>query len=83
VSEDDFHLINNTDVWPNGCLIAPYYGWLNPDQIYTVPMSAVSRPPTPGTGDNLPSTLPPQYPAEVVSLGVTDVALGAGAPAPS
>jgi hypothetical protein len=26
VSEDDFHLINNTDVWPNGCLIAPYYG---------------------------------------------------------
>ena len=36
VSEDDFHLINNTDVWPIGCVIAPYYGRLNPDQIYSV-----------------------------------------------
>jgi hypothetical protein len=26
VVEDDFHLINNTGVWPNSYLIAPYYG---------------------------------------------------------
>jgi hypothetical protein len=25
VEEDDFHLINYTGVWPNGCLITPYY----------------------------------------------------------
>jgi hypothetical protein len=31
VTEDDFHLINNTGAWPNGCLIVPYYGRLNPD----------------------------------------------------
>jgi hypothetical protein len=36
VSEDDFHLINNADVWPAGCLVAPYFGRLNPDQIYSV-----------------------------------------------
>jgi hypothetical protein len=35
VPEDDFHLTNNTGVWPNGCLIAPYYGRLSADQIYT------------------------------------------------
>jgi hypothetical protein len=47
VSEDDFHLINNTDVWPTGCLITPYYGRLSPDQIYSVENSAMSRPPSP------------------------------------
>jgi hypothetical protein len=26
VSEDDFQLINDTAVWPVGCIIAPYYG---------------------------------------------------------
>ena len=31
VAEDDFHLINNTGVWPNGCLIAPFYGRLSAD----------------------------------------------------
>jgi hypothetical protein len=31
---EDFPLINNTGVWPNGCLIAPFYGRLNADQIY-------------------------------------------------
>jgi hypothetical protein len=31
VAEDGFHLINNTGVWPNVCLINPYYGRLNPD----------------------------------------------------
>jgi hypothetical protein len=49
VVEDDLHLINNTGVWPSGCLIAPYYGRLNPDQIYST-MSASSRPSSPGTG---------------------------------
>jgi hypothetical protein len=34
VNEEDFPLINNTGVWHNGCLIAPFYGRLNADQIY-------------------------------------------------
>jgi hypothetical protein len=46
VVEDDFHLINNTGVWPSGCLIAPYYARLNPEQIY----SASSRPASPAAG---------------------------------
>jgi hypothetical protein len=62
VVEDDFHLINNTGVWPNGCLIAPYYGRLNPDQIYTAETSATSRPPTPGAGCLSPLTPPYQDP---------------------
>jgi hypothetical protein len=47
VSEDGFHLINN------GCLIAPYYGLLNPDQIYSADKSAMSRPPSPAA--NVPT----------------------------
>jgi hypothetical protein len=43
---DDFHLINNTGVWPNGCSIAPYYGRLSPDQIYTTEASVMSRSPS-------------------------------------
>jgi hypothetical protein len=35
VTEDEFSLINNTDVWLSGCLIAPYYGKLTPEQIFT------------------------------------------------
>jgi hypothetical protein len=35
VTEDEFSLINNTSIWPSGCLIAPYYGKLTPDQIFT------------------------------------------------
>jgi hypothetical protein len=50
VAEDDFHLINNIGVWPNGCLIAPYYRRLNADQIYTAEAAAMSRPPSPGAG---------------------------------
>jgi hypothetical protein len=46
-SEDDFYLVNNTNVWPIGCLITPYYGRLSPDQIYSVENSAVLRPPSP------------------------------------
>jgi hypothetical protein len=35
VHEEDFPLINNTGVWPNGCLIAPFYGKLTSDQVYS------------------------------------------------
>jgi hypothetical protein len=35
VTEDEFSVINNIGVWPYGCLIAPYYGKLTPDQIFT------------------------------------------------
>jgi hypothetical protein len=35
VMEDEFPLINNTGVWPSGCIIAPYYGKLTPDQVFT------------------------------------------------
>jgi hypothetical protein len=69
VSEDNFHLINNPGVWPIGCLIAPYYGLLNPDQIYPADKSAVSRPPSPPTGVPTPdgtggSTNPDGAPVE-------------------
>jgi hypothetical protein len=47
ISEDDLRLTNNTDVWPTGCLIASYYGRLNPDQIYIAENSAMSRPTSP------------------------------------
>jgi hypothetical protein len=36
VTEDEFALINNIGVWPSGCLIAPYYGKLTSDQIFTL-----------------------------------------------
>jgi hypothetical protein len=35
VIKDDFLLINNTRVWPNDCLIAPFFGRLKPEQIYS------------------------------------------------
>jgi hypothetical protein len=56
VVQDDFHLINNTSVWPSGCLIALYYGRLHPDRIYSA-ISASSCPPSPGAGV---STLEPK-----------------------
>jgi hypothetical protein len=46
VVDDDFHLMNNMGVWPSGCLIAPYYGQLSPDQIYFSPILDSSRPPS-------------------------------------
>jgi hypothetical protein len=49
VGEDDFHLINNTGVWPSGYLIAPFFGRLNLDQIYSA-LSSSSRPSSPGAG---------------------------------
>jgi hypothetical protein len=42
VAEDDFLVNNNTGVWPNGCLIAPYYRRLSPDHISTVETPAMS-----------------------------------------
>jgi hypothetical protein len=50
VAEDDFHLINNTGVWPSGCLIAPYYGRLSPDHTYSYPTLDSSHPPSPPAG---------------------------------
>jgi hypothetical protein len=35
VNEEDFHSIHNMGVWPNGCLTAPFYGQINPTQIYS------------------------------------------------
>jgi hypothetical protein len=40
VLKDEFPLINNTGVWLTGCLIAPFYGRLTSDQVYSP-----SRPP--------------------------------------
>jgi hypothetical protein len=34
-NEEDFPSISNARVWPSGCLIAPFYGNINPDQIYS------------------------------------------------
>jgi hypothetical protein len=42
VNEDDFPLVNNIVVWPNGCLIAPFFGRLSPDQIYSSDALTVS-----------------------------------------
>jgi hypothetical protein len=35
VTDDEFSLINSTDVWPIGCLIAPFYGKLTTDQVHS------------------------------------------------
>jgi hypothetical protein len=82
VAEDDFHLINNSGVWPNGCLIDPYYGRLHPDQIYTVEAPATSRPTSPGAGSLRSPTPPPLDPVgdSVNNVNIV-VAKGEGAPA--
>jgi hypothetical protein len=36
VKEDDFPLVNDSGAWPNGCLIAPFYGRLSPEQVYAL-----------------------------------------------
>jgi hypothetical protein len=43
VNEEDFSLINNTGVWPSGCLIAPFYGKLTSDQIFSSGSSPASE----------------------------------------
>ena len=35
MTEEDLPLINNVGVWPDGCLIAPFYGRLNPEQFFS------------------------------------------------
>jgi hypothetical protein len=35
VAEEDFPLISNVGVWPDGCLIAPFYGRLYPEQVFS------------------------------------------------
>jgi hypothetical protein len=81
VPEDDFQLINNTEVWPNGCLIAPFYGRLNPDQIYSDQTQSTSRPPSPVAGaPRPPAPLPLDPPGGSVN---NDAAQGEGAPVPS
>jgi hypothetical protein len=62
VAEGDFHLINNTGVWPNDCLITPYYGRLSPDQIYTVDAPDMSRLRSPGASSFRPPTHSPLDP---------------------
>nr|CAD7586086.1 unnamed protein product [Timema genevievae] len=44
VKEDDFPMINISDIWPSGCLIAPYYGKLLPEQIVCEESPCVSAP---------------------------------------
>jgi hypothetical protein len=44
VTEDEFPLINNIGVWSSVCLIAPYYGKLTPDQIFTPSTPEVGAP---------------------------------------
>jgi hypothetical protein len=33
VNKDKLPLITNTSMWPNGCVITPFYGKLTPDQV--------------------------------------------------
>jgi hypothetical protein len=44
VKEEDFPPIINTGVWPDGCLIAPFYGKLTTDQVYSssAPLNSVT-----------------------------------------
>jgi hypothetical protein len=35
VNKEDFPSVSDTGVWPSECLIAPFYGKLNSDQIYS------------------------------------------------
>lgn len=53
VHEDDCPLIDNTGVWPQDVLITPFYGRLNPDQIYSSEYSRSSRPHSPASHDPL------------------------------
>jgi hypothetical protein len=59
-AEVDFRVINNTGIWPNGCLIVPHYGRLTPDQIYSVATAAMSRPPSSSVGSFHPP-IPPSW----------------------
>ena len=45
MTEEDFPLINNVGVWPDGCLIAPFYGRLTSEQIFST-INSVSGDPS-------------------------------------
>jgi hypothetical protein len=53
VTEDDIPLIHNTGVWPDRCLIAPFYGRLSPDQILNSDSHITPRSPSPGATSSL------------------------------
>ncbi|KDR12811.1 hypothetical protein L798_13273 [Zootermopsis nevadensis] len=64
VNEEDFPLVNNTGVWPNGCLIAPFYGKLTPDQVYS-PDAPLTSVPTTADSDSATATCPATKPASI------------------
>jgi len=37
VPEDSFEILSNVDSWPQGCILAPFWGRLRPDQLYIPP----------------------------------------------
>jgi hypothetical protein len=53
VHEDNLPLVKNTGVWPQGALIAPFYGNLSVDQIYTSENRNSNRSYSPGDCDSL------------------------------
>jgi hypothetical protein len=58
VIEEDFPLINNTGVRPSGCLIAPFYGKLTTDQVYSSSAPLTSVPAVvPSDGTKSPTTM--------------------------
>jgi hypothetical protein len=57
INEEDLPLINNTGVWPNGCLIAPFYGKLTSDQVCSSSAPFTSVPAVvPSDGTKSPTT---------------------------
>jgi hypothetical protein len=75
VHEDDFSLINNTGVWPQRALIAPFYGKLSVDQIYSPNICNFNHSHSPGICD------PPVPPS--VTFDSSDGACGGGGTAPA
>jgi hypothetical protein len=72
VTEDDFPVIHNTGVWPDGCLIPPFYGRLSPDQIFNSDAHVIPRPSPAGATSSLAA--PTSGP-----IVLTDEAHGGGA----
>jgi hypothetical protein len=75
VHEDVFPLINNTSLWPQGALIAPFHGKLSADQIYSSENCNSNRSHSPGVCD------PPVSPS--VTSDSSDGAPGRGTTAPA
>nr|CAD7428224.1 unnamed protein product [Timema monikensis] len=78
--EDDFTIINNGDIWPSGCLIAPYYGKLLPEQIVCEESPCVSAPVNAAVASDLGSQedstrTPLVGPGELLLLGATLLAI--------